>query len=107
MCDYCLKYGDGHKWYLNPKNFSEETLHSARVQQARIIEFLGGNYKMEFEIGAATIIDSLIPDLHDHHNLEIVSTKVETMHGGQVVPLEDALKIIDLCNGKTIIVPCY
>ena len=57
MCEYCLKYGDGHKWYLNPKNFSEEMLTSVRVKQARIIEYLGGPAKMDFEIGAATMMD--------------------------------------------------
>ena len=96
MCKYCQQYGDGHKWYLNPKNFSEETLNSARVVEAKIIEYLGGPSKMDFEIGAATMMDPLIPDFDDHENLENVSKQVEKLHGGQVVPLEDALKIIDL-----------
>lgn len=107
MCKYCQQYGDGNKWYLNPKNFSEETLNSAQVIEAKIIEYLGGPSKMDFEIGAATMMDPLVPDLHDHKTLENVSKQVEKLHGGQVVPLEDALKIIDLCQGDTIIVPCY
>ncbi|MHA1269974.1 MAG: ATP-binding protein [Candidatus Helarchaeota archaeon] len=107
MCEYCLKYGDGHKWYLNPKNFSEEALNSARVKQARIIEYLGGNYKMEFEIGAATMMDALVPDLKNRESIENVSKQVESLHGGQVVPLEEALTIVDLSGGDVIVVPCY
>jgi len=107
MCEYCLKYGDNHKWYLNPKNFSEEMLNSARAKQARIIEYLSGPAKMDFEIGAATMMDALVPDLKDHENLEKISKQVENLHGGQVIPLEDALKIIDLCEGDAILVPCY
>ena len=43
MCRYCAEHGDGQKWYLNPKNFTEEIIKSNRVQIARIVEMLGKN----------------------------------------------------------------
>ena len=27
MCRICVKYGDGKKWYLNPKNYSDEVIY--------------------------------------------------------------------------------
>ncbi|MHA1276945.1 MAG: hypothetical protein ACTSQI_03435 [Candidatus Helarchaeota archaeon] len=107
MCQYCAQYGDGHKWYLNPKNFSEEVLQSHRVQTAGIIKMLGGPEKMDFELGAAQSIDSLVPDLHDHANLEKINELVaDKLHGGQVIPLEDAFKVVDLTKG-ILLIPCY
>ena len=32
MCEFCVKHGDGKKWYLAMENYSRELLH----QQKRI-----------------------------------------------------------------------
>ncbi len=107
MCKYCGQYGAGHKWYLNPENFTEDIIKSNLVQVARIVEMLGGPEKMDFELGAAQAIDILLPNLHDQAALEMVNEKMANeLHGGQVVPLEDALKIVDLTKG-IILIPCY
>jgi len=107
MCKYCAAHGDGRKWYLNPANFTEEIINSVRVQTARIVQMLGGPEKMNFELGAAETIDSMLPNIHDQKALDALNELVaEKMHGGQVVPLEDALEIVDLTKG-IILIPCY
>lgn len=107
MCKYCAQYGDGHKWYLNPENYTEEILNSARVQTARIIEMLGGPEKMDFELGAAEAIDLFLPNLNDQKALDALNEKIANeLHGGQVIPLEDALKVVELTKG-IICIPCY
>ncbi|GAH22893.1 unnamed protein product, partial [marine sediment metagenome] len=27
MCEYCTEHGEGKKWYLQMKNYSDELLH--------------------------------------------------------------------------------
>ena len=29
MCDMCIEHGEGKKWYLQAKNFTEELYHEA------------------------------------------------------------------------------
>jgi len=107
MCIWCCKFGDGHKWYLNPKNFTEEMVNSVRVQTARVVEMLGGAEKMNFELGAAEAIDGMLPNIHDQNALKSLNEMIaDKLHGGQVVPLEDALKVVDLTKGA-ILIPCY
>ncbi|MGA2151707.1 MAG: 4Fe-4S ferredoxin, partial [Geobacteraceae bacterium] len=30
MCEFCLKHGEGEKWYLQAKNYSEDMLSDLR-----------------------------------------------------------------------------
>lgn len=107
MCQYCAKYGGGHKWYLNPENFTEEIIRSHRVQTAQIVKMLGGPDKMDFELGSAAAADSFLPNIHDQAALDKFNELIEEkLHGGQVIPLEDALKIVELTKG-IILIPCY
>lgn len=105
-CIYCLQHGDGKKWYLNPKNYSDEIIKSSLVAEAGIIEMLGGPAKMNLELGSAMQVDKVIKDIKNQEQIKTVNMLVERTHGGQVVPIEDALKILDLTRGY-ILVPCY
>lgn len=94
MCRYCVEYGDGNKWYLNPKTYNPE-LYKAPLHKDGI-EMLGGPGKNTFELamlGAG--IDTLITDVN---YVEATDMALENQvgHGAQVVPLEDALKVVDL-----------
>lgn len=70
MCDFCVKFGEGMKWYLNPKNFSDEMLNSERVQRdlapilgaslgvkGSMIDILAGPQRMAFEEGTGIVMD--------------------------------------------------
>jgi len=106
MCDYCHRFGEGKKWYFNPKYYSEEYIRSSEVVMAGIIELLGGPGKMDLEMGAAMNFDSALPDLKDQAKIDQINMLVERTHGGQIVPLEDAYKIVDLTK-SIIVIPCY
>jgi Fe-S-cluster-containing hydrogenase component 2 len=121
MCDFCVRFGEGMKWYLNPKNFSDEMLNSERVQRdltpilgkslgvnGSMIDILAGPQRMAFEEGNGLLIDAAIPDLANRDVIKVMGDfTAEYGHGGQVVPLEDALKIVDLHRGGTLAQPCY
>ena len=36
MCRHCVQFGDGTKWYLNPKNYSDEVIHGESTKEEMI-----------------------------------------------------------------------
>lgn len=95
MCRYCVEYGGGSKWYLNPDNYRDE-LYTAEIHE-NTVRMLGGARKNTFEVGAMANVDFMAPDLYYSNSLSMALEQV-TAHGGQIVPLEDALKIIDFAK---------
>jgi len=116
MCDFCRRFGKGSKWYLNPENYSEETLKSERVQrdmmdvigfEGTMINILSGPARQSFEEGLAAMVDTAVPDIRDKESVQSLSLILEGSHGGQVVPLEDAMKIVDLAREPIMVQECY
>lgn len=93
MCRYCVEYGEGTKWYLNPRNFSADVVTAPPHDLA--LKALGGRGKNTLELGIAEGADPAVPDVNYPDTVNMV---LENMlnHAGQVVPIEDALKIVDL-----------
>jgi NAD-dependent dihydropyrimidine dehydrogenase PreA subunit len=96
MCEFCLKHGEGEKWYLQAKNYSDDLLSD--VHRRKYIE--------EFVSHPEALA-------HDAHNLDrvsrlpkfikglvgsIITRKMKKSHFGQVVPIEDIEKIFHLTN---------
>ena len=105
LCQFCLKYGNGKKWYLNEENYTDEAIKNA-MSSNPMIKMLGGTQKMDLEIGAAMSIDSIVPDINNQGQLKNASKTIETLHGGQILPLEEAFMVLDLAKSY-ILVPCY
>jgi NAD-dependent dihydropyrimidine dehydrogenase PreA subunit len=103
MCKYCTEYGDGHKWYLNPANYHDE-LFGAEIHEGTV-KMLGGAGKNTFEVGAMAQTDIIASDLFNTGYLNMAVENM-TAHGGQIVPLEDALKILDLCQEPFLLMHC-
>jgi NAD-dependent dihydropyrimidine dehydrogenase PreA subunit len=93
MCRYCVEYGDGTKWYLNPKNYTSEVLTAS--PHAEAVAALGGAGKNTFEMNIAAGADGAVPDVNYPDLVNMVLENVLN-HAGQVVPIEDALKVVDL-----------
>jgi hypothetical protein len=96
MCEFCLKHGEGKKWYLQAENYSEELLHD--VRRRRFIEhFLTsteetrrGIQQMEKLDKAPRFVRSLVR--------RVLNRRMKREHFGQVVPLEDIERILALVN---------
>jgi ferredoxin len=117
MCDHCLKHGTAGKWYLNAKNYSNEI-----AEEYNLREFLMEQY-MNFEqiavrkiagfsgVGLGYKIQMPIIGRIVKHFAEkmLHSTKPPTNpfkaegHIGQVVPLDDAIAILEHCACEPII----
>lgn len=123
MCRYCVQYGDGKKWYLNPKNYSDEVIHGELTKvkmedtllgqlfglEGTIQEIMTTAQRFKVDVGLGEKVDDVFPDLNDEaarSMREMLPALIDQAVGGQVVPLEEAEKIIDLNEGDIFVLPC-
>ena len=124
MCRYCVKYGDGTKWYLNPKNYSNEIRNSEltkfKLEELMLGQLLGLKgtiqeigttaQRFKYDAGFGEYIDLVFQDLHDDMARAIreeLPYTADRAEAGQVIPIEDAEKIIDLSGGDVLMYPCF
>lgn len=103
MCIFCDRYGDpkegGGLWYLNPKNYARN-MYKLRAPNERVTTESWGSYTEKAQVDRPTILEMIdaldIGDDAEYNRLktEIQEYDIET----QVVPLKDALKILELCS---------
>lgn len=91
MCEFCHKHGEGKKWYLQAKNYSEDLLSDLRRRNfiKRIIgdpEYLDKSVKKIGEISRA-------PGLVRRALGRAVTNRLKRDHFGQVVPIEEIERI--------------
>lgn len=96
MCEFCVKHGEGEKWYLNAANYSEDLLSDIRRRRL-IEEFLSDTDGLA---RASKYLDILgkAPRLVKDIVGGIVTRKMKKNHFGQVVPIEDIEKIFGFVN---------
>lgn len=100
MCDWCLKHGDGKKWYLNVKNYSKELLKDEAVIESIIKYF----QNTENIVGMAPYMMEGLLSLRTDEEFSDLAENVRRMieevspHRGQVVPIEDVKEIVDLAG---------
>lgn len=100
MCNWCQQHGDGKKWYLNVKNYSEDFLKDEAVVESANKFFQ--NTEVLFGMTPAVHEGALELKDDDEFSQMVLSTK-ETVgnlspHRGQVVPMEDVREIIKLAG---------
>jgi Pyruvate/2-oxoacid:ferredoxin oxidoreductase delta subunit len=104
MCEFCLKHGEGQKWYLQANNYSEDLLND--ICRRKMIENFAADgeatakniEKMEKLPNAPKFIQALVRRL--------IPRKMKKRHYGQVVPIEDVEKIFGFVNSIAR-VACY
>jgi len=104
MCEFCHQHGEGKKWYLLMQNYSEELFH-----QKKSDEFMRKFFR-EFNVDASKIrssMDSLDkgPGFVQKLVRSLAVRKQKKVHYGQIVPLEDIEKIVDLVK-VVVRLPC-
>lgn len=99
MCDWCEKYGDGYeRWYFNPANYARR-LYKIRREEA---EASGADANPQSAGGMAVVGREFLEarDRGDTAEVERMKQQVEgamwLTHFGQVLTLEEALKITDI-----------
>ena len=103
MCEFCKKHaGDKNKWYFNPKNYSKEMGEARR----EFLEKIAGMYFNERGISEYGTVERSknIPILNKL--ITILGEKnLKKTVGGQIIPVNDALKVLELCENPAIL-PC-
>jgi hypothetical protein len=95
MCEFCVKHGEGEKWYLHAKNYSDDLLSD--VRRRKFIE----------EFANPQGIDEALEGLDRLNNApkfirtilsRLLTRKMKKIHFGQVIPIEDVERIFSFTN---------
>ena len=104
MCEFCVKHGEGEKWYLKAKNYSNDLLSD--IKRFKFIKksfyTLDSFYNREFKF--LSYLPLSISPVRGFMR-KVVKRMFLYEHWGQVVPIEDVIKIFDFANSITR-VPC-
>ncbi|WP_243374099.1 4Fe-4S binding protein [Geotalea sp. SG265] len=99
MCQFCLKHGEGEKWYLQAQNYSEDMLSD--LKRLKFMELFADPQAREREFQNMNIgLDRMkkMPWLIRTLFSRIITRKMKKVHFGQVVPLEDVERIFEFTN---------
>ncbi len=96
MCEFCVKHGEGEKWYLNARNYSEDLLSDIH-RRKYIEEFLGRPGTLARANKYLGILGKT-PRLIRNVVGRVITRKMKENHFGQVVPIEDVEAIFGFVN---------
>jgi ferredoxin len=103
MCEFCIKHGEGKKWYEVMENYSQELLHQGN-REAYIKDLFAQIPKNYYLLEKMQYYKRNLPRAYKLVS-RIGSWKMKHDHFGQVVPIEDAEIIVDMVQSITRI-PC-
>jgi ferredoxin len=121
MCEFCLEHGEGKKWYFQMKNYASVLLYEPLSPSEQAIVGAQTRFEWndrflrEFVLPAIPAISggqppakyetpSLALDM-DELNREEFAAQRRFEHFGQVLPIEDVEKVIDMVDSITRM-PC-
>jgi Pyruvate/2-oxoacid:ferredoxin oxidoreductase delta subunit len=99
MCEFCLKHGEGEKWYLQAKNYSEDLLND--VRRRKFIEAFSDPETITKAVARSAERTERLqnaPGFIRNIVSRLVTRKMKKMHFGQVVPIEEVEKIFAFTN---------
>ena len=109
MCEYCTEHGEGKKWYLHMKNYSDELLHQKLSDVQK--EYAMAETRIErmlrfFKIDVMPAITGMREPVKDDSELKAQLSEEERAERrkvlfGQVLPIEDVEQVIDLADSIT------
>ena len=97
MCEFCVKHGEGKKWYLNVKNYSQDLINdiSRRRYVKNFFYSVDRGYKKYFNVIKSLPFNMPVvgPSLK-----AILKRRLINEHWGQVIPVEDVDEILSITN---------
>jgi ferredoxin len=105
MCEFCTKHGEGKKWYLQAKNYGEDLANDLR--RRRFVDHFFNEAMRDGRGSPRQGLERLhrTPGILRKMVNGLVSRQMKRDHFGQVVPVEDVEKILDICSG-IVRIPC-
>lgn len=114
MCEFCKTHGNKKKWYLNERNYYLKKVAISKKEynerhdfinqwesnkgpfMKRIIKDSLSELRNEIDLKSNTVIGNNLKDDFYQEATKKVFNKFSYWHGGQVVPIEDAMVTIKL-----------
>ncbi|MHC4620333.1 MAG: 4Fe-4S binding protein [Planctomycetota bacterium] len=96
MCEFCLKHGEGKKWYLQASNYSEDLLSDVRRRKF-IEDFFTDTESIARDVKRLEKLEKA-PRFVQGMVRSVVTRKSKKVHYGQVVPIEDVERIFEFVN---------
>ncbi len=112
MCEYCTEHGEGKKWYLQMKNYSDELLHQGLSDMQRKyaeVDSRPARRLLFFEKDVMPAITGVLPkkgqardasESKTQSSEEAIAERRKVLFG-QVLPIEDVEQVIDLADSIT------
>jgi ferredoxin len=105
MCEFCHKHGEGGKWYLQAKNYSEDLMSDLKRRKFIADFFSKTPEEMAKEFDKLGDLEK-VPSFVKSVLTPYMVGRAKKVHYGQVLPIEDVEKIFEFVNG-VIRLPCY
>ncbi|HUT75651.1 MAG TPA: 4Fe-4S binding protein [Armatimonadota bacterium] len=104
MCEFCVKHGEGEKWYLQARNYGLDLASDLRRRR-----FIGAFFN-DFDRDTGGSVEQLrrldrAPRVLQWLVRGLVTRRMKRRHFGQVLPLEDVRKVLGIAN-SVVRVPC-
>ena len=94
MCEFCTQHGEGKKWYLQAKNYSQELMNAERQQF--MDDFLRDfEHYISSKTGPLDKMLAAQPEAVRRLFPKIIEQQKKE-HWGQVVPIEEIEEILDM-----------
>jgi ferredoxin len=104
MCELCVKHGEGKKWYLQAKNYSEELRDKLNVIPATVE--LGKNFHSYARLGEGMLRNlNRMPKFIRKPVKHFYDIWQQKFHFGQVVPIEDLEHVLGMMS-SVVRLPC-
>lgn len=103
MCNFCHTHGEGKKWYLEAKNYSDDLLSDTKRRKF-ITDFFKDSDSLEEDLRQMERVES-VPSFLRRAISWNVTRQMKRDHFGQVVPIEDIERIFDFM-GSIVRVAC-
>jgi ferredoxin len=91
MCEFCHKHGEGKKWYLQAKNYSQDLQSDLAKRRVFDVKVWGKDIKRLEELKKAPFFVRALQE-------QRISERIKNMHFGQVLPIEDVEQIFGFVN---------
>lgn len=112
MCEFCKEHGEGKKWYFEMKNYSEELLHEELTAAQKRDVGADTRYEWTNRFWRGFVMPAItgVEDSDESGFAETLSTQPskdeilaqrKAEHFGQVLPIEDVEKVIDMVDSIT------
>lgn len=104
MCQFCVEHGDGKRWYLEASSYAAD-LERDLARRDYMVEFVSRFDTMRAKaIGGMEFLE-MMPGPIERAGKKTFSRRMQKIHYGQPVPIEECAEIFDIAT-SIVAIPC-